>query len=151
MSDKAIRTGLCPGGRERLQRLLRLLEHSRVKPTLLTTHRFTFTEVDRALHLMDTKEGGIIKPLITLTLLPEKYHTKRKRLPEEVVQDHHDVGSICHGGGFASRPCLRLRCTQSCLEFRFIVVRERSSEDLASHSLQLVQHLIRRCLPYQNK
>jgi len=48
-----------------MQRLLRLLEHGRVNPTQLTTHRFTFTEVDRALHLMDTKEDGIIKPLIT--------------------------------------------------------------------------------------
>lgn len=65
MSDKTIRTGLCPGGRERMGRLLRLLEHGRVDPTPLTTHRFPFTEVDRALHLMDTKEDGIIKPLIT--------------------------------------------------------------------------------------
>jgi threonine dehydrogenase-like Zn-dependent dehydrogenase len=65
MSDKTIRTGLCPGGRERMERLLRLLEHGRVDPTLLTTHSFTFAEVDRALHLMDTKEDGIIKPLIT--------------------------------------------------------------------------------------
>jgi threonine dehydrogenase-like Zn-dependent dehydrogenase len=44
---------------------LRLLEHGRVNPTLLTTRRFTFTEVDRALHPMDMKEDGIIKLLIT--------------------------------------------------------------------------------------
>lgn len=32
----------------------------------MTTHRFKFNEVDRALHLMDTEEEGIIKPLIIL-------------------------------------------------------------------------------------
>lgn len=64
MGDKTIRTGLCPGGRERMNRLMRLLETGRVDPTPMTTHRFKFNEVDRALHLMDTKEEGIIKPLI---------------------------------------------------------------------------------------
>lgn len=64
MGDKTIRTGLCPGGRERMKRLMRLLETRRVDPTPLTTHRFKFDEVHRALHLMESKENGIIKPLI---------------------------------------------------------------------------------------
>lgn len=64
MGDKTIRTGLCPGGSERMKRLIRLLETGRVDPTPLTTHKFKFDEVDQALHLMETKEDGIIKPLI---------------------------------------------------------------------------------------
>ncbi|HEU4400529.1 MAG TPA: NAD(P)-dependent alcohol dehydrogenase, partial [Candidatus Polarisedimenticolia bacterium] len=64
LSDKTIRTGLCPGGRERMKRLLGLLESARVDPTPLTTHTFPFEQVDKALHLMETKEDGIIKPLI---------------------------------------------------------------------------------------
>jgi threonine dehydrogenase-like Zn-dependent dehydrogenase len=64
MSDKTIRTGLCPGGRLRLERLLRLIENGRVDPSPLTTHTFTFDQVDKALHMMETKEDGIIKPLI---------------------------------------------------------------------------------------
>ena len=47
MSDKTIRTGLCPGGRERMERLLRLLRKRRVDPSQLTTHRFSFAEVER--------------------------------------------------------------------------------------------------------
>jgi threonine dehydrogenase-like Zn-dependent dehydrogenase len=35
MGDKTIRTGLCPGGKERMKRLLRLIEAGRVDPTLL--------------------------------------------------------------------------------------------------------------------
>jgi len=64
MSDKTIRTGLCPGGKGRMERLLRLIQTGRVDPSLMTTHRFDFDEVDKALHLMETKEDGIIKPII---------------------------------------------------------------------------------------
>ena len=48
-----------------MRRMLRLIETGRVDPSPLTTHRFRFEEVGRALHLMETKEEGIIKPLIT--------------------------------------------------------------------------------------
>jgi threonine dehydrogenase-like Zn-dependent dehydrogenase len=67
MAEKDIITGLCPGGRLRMQRLLRLLENGRVDPTPLTTHTFAFNELDRAFHLMENKEEGIIKPLIDFT------------------------------------------------------------------------------------
>ncbi len=64
MGDKTIRTGLCPGGKERMKRLMQLLVAGRVDPTPLTTHRLTFDQVDKALHLMETKAEGILKPLI---------------------------------------------------------------------------------------
>ena len=64
MADKTIRTGLCPGGRERMERLLRLLQKKRVDPTPLTTHRFPFGEVEVAFEMMRTKADGILKPLI---------------------------------------------------------------------------------------
>jgi len=64
MSDKTIRTALCPGGRLRMERLLRLLEGKRVDPTPLTTHRIPFSEIERAFRLMATKAEGILKPLI---------------------------------------------------------------------------------------
>ena len=65
MSDKTIRTGLCPGGAERMKRLMRLLVAGRVDPSAMTTHRFEFAEIEKAFRMMQTKEGGIIKPLIT--------------------------------------------------------------------------------------
>jgi threonine dehydrogenase-like Zn-dependent dehydrogenase len=64
MGDKTIRTALCPGGKERMQRLLRLLEMGRVDPTPLTTHTFRFDHLDKAFQMMSTKADGIIKPLI---------------------------------------------------------------------------------------
>lgn len=64
MSDKTIRTGLCPGGRERMTRLFRFLSAGRVDPIPMTTHRFPFSDIERAFRMMDRKEDGIIKPLI---------------------------------------------------------------------------------------
>ena len=64
MSDKTIRTGLCPGGRERMTRLLRLIENGRIDPTPLTTHKFTFDEIETAFRIMETKEDNVIKPLV---------------------------------------------------------------------------------------
>jgi threonine dehydrogenase-like Zn-dependent dehydrogenase len=64
MGDKTIRGGLCPGGNVRMSRLLRLIEAGRVDPRPMTTHRIPFSEVDRAVRLMETKEEGIVKPLI---------------------------------------------------------------------------------------
>lgn len=65
MSDKVIRTGLCPGGAERMKRLMRLIERGRVNPLLMTTHRFPFSKVEHAFDLMRTKADGIVKPLLT--------------------------------------------------------------------------------------
>ena len=65
MADKTIRTGLCPGGSERMRRILRLMETGKVDPTPMTTHRLPFSEVERGFRLMQTKADGCIKPLIT--------------------------------------------------------------------------------------
>ncbi len=52
---------LGPGGRARMGRLI---ERGRVDPTRLTTHRFHFSEIGKALDMMTTKADGIIKPVI---------------------------------------------------------------------------------------
>ena len=64
MAEKTIRTGLCPGGRLRMERLIRLLQTGRVDPTRMTTHTFEFGALDRAFEVMDKKLDGVLKPLI---------------------------------------------------------------------------------------
>lgn len=64
MAEKTIKTGLCPGGRLRMERLLRMLEMKRVDPTLMTTHTFQFDEMEKAFEIMDKKLDGVLKPLI---------------------------------------------------------------------------------------
>ena len=65
MADKTIATGLCPGGRLRMERLARVLESGRVDPTMMTTHIFSFDDMERAFEVMDKKLDNVIKPLIT--------------------------------------------------------------------------------------
>jgi len=64
MAEKTIKTGLCPGGRLRMERMLLLLQTGRVDPTRLTTHTFPFNQMDKAFEMMDKKQDGIVKPLI---------------------------------------------------------------------------------------
>jgi isopropanol dehydrogenase (NADP+) len=64
MAEKTITTGLCPGGRLRMERLLRIIEGKRVDPTLMTTHTFAFDDMERAFEVMDQKLDGVLKPLI---------------------------------------------------------------------------------------
>lgn len=64
MAGKTITTGLCPGGRLRMERLLRVLEMKRVDPMPMTTHTYAFSQMQRAFEVMDQKLDGVIKPLI---------------------------------------------------------------------------------------
>jgi threonine dehydrogenase-like Zn-dependent dehydrogenase len=65
MADKTITTGLCPGGRLRMERLLRMLVTARLDPTHMTTHTFRFDEMERAFEVADKKLEDAVKVLIT--------------------------------------------------------------------------------------
>lgn len=65
MADKSIRSGLCPGGNDRMQRIFALIGTGRFDPTLMTTHTLGFADVAEGFRLMQSKEDGVIKPLIT--------------------------------------------------------------------------------------
>jgi isopropanol dehydrogenase (NADP+) len=65
MADKTIATGLCPGGRLRMERLLRVLETKRVDPTPMTSHTFGFEQMERAFEVADKKLDDVVKVLIT--------------------------------------------------------------------------------------
>ncbi|MGW5683595.1 NAD(P)-dependent alcohol dehydrogenase [Nonomuraea sp. NPDC003754] len=65
MAEKTITTGLCPGGRLRMERLLRILQTKRLDPTHMTTHSFDFEEMERAFEVSDKKLEDVVKVLIT--------------------------------------------------------------------------------------
>lgn len=67
MGNKTIRGGECPGGRARMERLLKLIQYGRVDPTPLITHRFTgLDQVEAAFHLMARKPSALVKTIVTL-------------------------------------------------------------------------------------
>jgi isopropanol dehydrogenase (NADP+) len=64
MAEKSITSVLCPGGRVRLERLLRLIRNGRIDPSVMTTHIVPFERLGDAFELMRTKRDGVIKPMI---------------------------------------------------------------------------------------
>ncbi|MFJ7907170.1 NAD(P)-dependent alcohol dehydrogenase [Kitasatospora sp. NPDC096204] len=65
MADKTIATGLCPGGRLRMERLLRVLAGGRLDPSHMTTHEFAFDDMERAFEVSDRKLEDVVKVMIT--------------------------------------------------------------------------------------
>lgn len=67
MGHKTIAGGLMPGGRLRMERLVKLLEYGRLDVSPLLTHRFTgFEHIGEALELMRDKPRDLIKPVVVV-------------------------------------------------------------------------------------
>ena len=67
MAHKTIRGGLCPGGRARMERLIEIVLHKRVDPSLLVTHvRRGLEHVEEGIMLMKDKPKDLIKPVIII-------------------------------------------------------------------------------------
>ncbi len=67
MSHKQIRCGLMPGGRNKMEKLMRVIQAGRFDPTHLITHQFNkFEELEDALLLMKNKSPDLIKPIVKL-------------------------------------------------------------------------------------
>ena len=65
MADKNIMTGLCPGGRVRMERLAEIVTHGRMDPALMATHVYKgFDKLKEALLLMKDKPKDLIKPVV---------------------------------------------------------------------------------------
>ena len=65
MADKNIMTGLCPGGRVRMERLAEVVMHGRMASSLMETHVFRgFDNLQEALLLMREKPRNLIKPVV---------------------------------------------------------------------------------------
>ena len=61
LGDHRIVTTLCPGGKERMRRLLTLVQSGRFDPTPLITHRFSLDEIPQAYQLFGDRSDGVIK------------------------------------------------------------------------------------------
>ncbi len=64
IGDQKIVTTLCPGGKERMRRLMELVRHGRVDLTPLLTHTFALDEIVDAYKLFGDRGNGVIKVAI---------------------------------------------------------------------------------------
>jgi threonine dehydrogenase-like Zn-dependent dehydrogenase len=61
LGDQKIVTTLCPGGKERMRRLMEMIAHDRVDLSALVTHKFTLDEIEEALDLFSHQQDGVLK------------------------------------------------------------------------------------------
>jgi 2-desacetyl-2-hydroxyethyl bacteriochlorophyllide A dehydrogenase len=64
LGDHTIVTTLCPGGKERMERLMRLVEAGRFDPMPLITHRFSLDQIVEAYDLFSNRRDGVLKVAI---------------------------------------------------------------------------------------
>ena len=64
IGDYRIVTTLCPGGKERMRRLMEMVRSGRVDLTPLITHRFSLGDISEAYKLFGERRDGVIKVAI---------------------------------------------------------------------------------------
>ena len=65
LADNKIVTTLCPGGKERMRRLMTAIESGRANLKPLVTHRFKLDQVEAAYDLFGHQRDGVLKVAIT--------------------------------------------------------------------------------------
>ena len=65
LGDHKIVTSLCPGGKERMRRLMNVVEAGRVDLTGLVTHRFPLERIEEAYELFGNQRDGVLKIAVT--------------------------------------------------------------------------------------
>ncbi len=65
LGEKTIRTALCPGGKERMRRMMDVVRARRVDFSALVTHRYSLDQIEDAYDLFANQRDGVLKVAIT--------------------------------------------------------------------------------------
>ena len=65
LGDNRIVTSLCPGGKERMRRLMAVIDSGRVDLSAMVTHRFKLEQIEDAYELFANQRDGVLKIAIT--------------------------------------------------------------------------------------
>lgn len=65
LGDHKIITSLCPGGKERMRRLMAMIASRRVDLGAMVTHRFKLDDIETAYELFSQQRDGVLKVAIT--------------------------------------------------------------------------------------
>jgi threonine dehydrogenase-like Zn-dependent dehydrogenase len=75
LGDQTIVTTLCPGGKERMRRLMAMIENRRVDLTSLVTHSFALDDIEEAFDLFSHQRDGVLK----VALYPDAARANARR------------------------------------------------------------------------
>lgn len=64
LGDHTIKTALCPGGKERMRRLMNVIESQRVDLSAMVTHTYALDDIVEAYDLFSNQRDGVLKVAI---------------------------------------------------------------------------------------
>ena len=65
LGDHKIVTTLCPGGKERMRRLMEVISSGRADLRAMVTHRFKLDQIEEAYDLFSHQRDGVLKVALT--------------------------------------------------------------------------------------
>jgi threonine dehydrogenase-like Zn-dependent dehydrogenase len=65
LGDNKIVSSLCPGGKERMRRLMSVIESGRVDLSAMVTHRYRLDQIEEAYELFANQRDGVLKIALT--------------------------------------------------------------------------------------
>jgi threonine dehydrogenase-like Zn-dependent dehydrogenase len=74
LADQTIVTTLCPGGKERMRRLMAMIAHHRLDLSPLITHRFALDDIDEAYGTFSEQRDNVLK----VALYPDREALARR-------------------------------------------------------------------------
>jgi threonine dehydrogenase-like Zn-dependent dehydrogenase len=83
LGDQKVTTTLCPGGKERMRRLMALISTRRVDLSPLITHSFSLEQINEAFDLFSHQRDGVLK----VALYPGTAQLSAALQVAEVVRD----------------------------------------------------------------
>ena len=66
LGEKTIRSALCPGGKERMRRMIEVIASGRVDLKGLVTHRYNLDQIEDAYELFANQRDGVLKVAISI-------------------------------------------------------------------------------------
>ena len=77
IGDKQIRSTLCPGGKERMRKLMELVRHGKLDVSKLITHSFALDDIEEAYELFGNQRDGVVKIALYPNGRPEQTEATR--------------------------------------------------------------------------
>ena len=84
LADQRIVTTLCPGGKDRMRRLMAMVAEQRMDLTPLVTHRFALEDIKDAYDLFSRQGDGVMKVALYPAAVPERVEPAH----EEAIAAH---------------------------------------------------------------
>ena len=72
LGDQRIVTTLCPGGKDRMRRLMAMVAEGRMDLTPLITHRFALDDIQAAYDLFSRQGDGVLKVALFPAAAPDR-------------------------------------------------------------------------------